>query len=149
MSRNSSIRLGGGGGGGGAAFGLGLGGSAFFASGEGSAFFASGVGAGVGVAADGGPGLDGLRPAAGRARSELVPSPTSGAPAEAEPALSLPAAATVELEFDHQSRADQAVLVPGVVRTGERSVAWIPANGHDFIITFRAVMKCADVRMSP
>lgn len=57
--------------------------------------------------------------------------------------------ATVELEFDHQARADQAVLVPGVVRTGERAVAWIPANGHEFIITFRAVMACAGIRMSP
>jgi D-amino peptidase len=61
----------------------------------------------------------------------------------------LPSGGTVELTFDHQSRADQAVLVPGVVRTGERSVAWIARDGHDFILTFRAVMKCADIRMSP
>jgi len=56
---------------------------------------------------------------------------------------------TVELEFDHQARADQAVLVPGVVRTGERAVAWIPRNGLDFIHTFGAVMNCAGIRMSP
>jgi D-amino peptidase len=56
---------------------------------------------------------------------------------------------TVELEFDHQARADQAVLVPGVSRTGERSVAWIPDDGHRFILTFRAVMKCAGISMSP
>ena len=56
---------------------------------------------------------------------------------------------TVELEFDHQARADQAVLVPGVVRTGERAVAWIPDNGDRFIATFRAVMMCAGIRMSP
>lgn len=60
----------------------------------------------------------------------------------------LPAGATVELEFDHQSRADQAVLVPGVVRTGERAIAWIPANGYEFIITFRAVMACASVGLA-
>jgi D-amino peptidase len=55
----------------------------------------------------------------------------------------------VELEFDHQARADQAVLVPGVSRSGERAVTWIPENGDDFIRTFRAVMMCAGIRMSP
>jgi D-amino peptidase len=57
--------------------------------------------------------------------------------------------ATVELTFDHQARADQAIMVPGVVRTGERSVAWIPDNGAEFIRVFRAVMACAGIRMSP
>lgn len=61
----------------------------------------------------------------------------------------LPGGASVELTFDHQARADQAVLVPGVVRTGERSVAWIPENGGEFIRVFRAVMACAGIRMSP
>jgi D-amino peptidase len=55
----------------------------------------------------------------------------------------------VELEFDHQARADQAILVPGVDRSGERSVAWAPADGDEFIRTFRAVMKCAAIAMSP
>ncbi len=63
--------------------------------------------------------------------------------------LILESGATVELTFDHQARADQAVLVPSVVRTGERSVAWIPENGLEFIRTFGAVMKCAGIRMSP
>jgi hypothetical protein len=40
-------------------------------------------------------------------------------------------------------------MVPGVVRTGERSVAWIPDNGAEFIRVFRAVMACAGIRMSP
>lgn len=62
---------------------------------------------------------------------------------------SLPADSTVELTFDHQARADQAILVPGVVRTGERSVAWIPRDGYEFIRTFRAVMSCAGIQMSP
>ncbi|MDQ3225593.1 MAG: M55 family metallopeptidase [Chloroflexota bacterium] len=57
--------------------------------------------------------------------------------------------ATVELAFDHQARADHAVLVPGVVRTGERAIAWIPLNGLEFIRTFSAVMLCAGIRMSP
>lgn len=68
--------------------------------------------------------------------------------ADAQP-YTLPAGGTVELTFDHQARADQAILVPGVVRTGERSVAWIPRDGHEFIRTFRAVMSCAGIRMSP
>jgi D-amino peptidase len=67
---------------------------------------------------------------------------------QAQP-FTLAQGATVELEFDHQARADQAVLVPGVVRTGERAVAWIPANGYEFITTFRAVMACAGIKMSP
>ena len=61
----------------------------------------------------------------------------------------LPQGATVELTFDHQARADQAVFVPGVARTGERSIAWTPANGEEFIHTFRAVMMCARIAMSP
>ena len=61
----------------------------------------------------------------------------------------LPKGATVELTFDHQARADQAVFVPGVARTGERSVAWTPAHGDEFIRTFRAVMMCANIAMSP
>jgi D-amino peptidase len=55
----------------------------------------------------------------------------------------------VELEFEHQARADQAVLVPGVERVSERAIAWTAANGLEFIHTFRAVMKTASIRMSP
>lgn len=61
----------------------------------------------------------------------------------------LPAQSSVELTFDHQARADQAVLIPGVARTGERSIAWIAPNGLEFIHTFRAVMASAGIRMSP
>jgi D-amino peptidase len=61
----------------------------------------------------------------------------------------LPAGRVVELEFDHQARADNAVLVPGVSRAGERTVAWIPEDGEQFIRTFGAVMSCAGIRMSP
>jgi D-amino peptidase len=61
----------------------------------------------------------------------------------------LPAGARVELEFEHQARADQAVLVPGVERAGERAVAFRPADGLDFILIFRAAMKAAAIRMSP
>jgi D-amino peptidase len=61
----------------------------------------------------------------------------------------LQAGRSVELEFDHQARADQAELVPGVSRSGERAVTWIPDDGEAFIRTFRAVMMCAGIRMSP
>jgi D-amino peptidase len=57
--------------------------------------------------------------------------------------------ATIELEFDHQARADQAALVPTVTRTGERSVSFEPADGLDFITVFRAAMKAASIAMSP
>jgi D-amino peptidase len=63
--------------------------------------------------------------------------------------FTLPAGRVVELEFDHQARADQATLVPGVDRAGERAVAWIPEDGEQFIRTFSAIMNCAAVRMSP
>jgi D-amino peptidase len=53
---------------------------------------------------------------------------------------------SVELEFDHQAHADQAEHVPGVSRTGERSVAWIPEDGLKFIHTFNAIMRCATIR---
>ena len=55
----------------------------------------------------------------------------------------------VEVELDHQTRADQAAYVPSVERAGERAVAYVPADGLDFVRTFRAVIKAASVRMSP
>ena len=61
----------------------------------------------------------------------------------------LPAGCRIELEFDHQSRADQAAYIPTVARSGERAVAFAPQDGLAFAHTFRAVMKAATVRMSP
>ncbi|MBA3643797.1 MAG: M55 family metallopeptidase [Chloroflexota bacterium] len=61
----------------------------------------------------------------------------------------LPANCQVELEFDHQTRADQAAMVPTVERAGERVIAFQPADGLVFIQTFRAAMKAASVSMSP
>ena len=61
----------------------------------------------------------------------------------------LPRTSRVEVEFDHQTRADQACYVPGVERVGERAIAYHPADGIDFIRTFRAAVKAAAVRMSP
>ena len=67
---------------------------------------------------------------------------------EARP-WTLPAGCRVEVEFDHQARADQAASVPGSERAGERAVAWVPEDGLAFICTFRAVVKAAAIRMSP
>ena len=61
----------------------------------------------------------------------------------------LPEGVTVELEFEHQARADQAVLMPGVERCGERAVAFRPKDGLEFSSMFRAAMKLAGIRMSP
>ncbi len=61
----------------------------------------------------------------------------------------LPAGCRVELEFDHQARADQAAYVPTVDRAGERTVAFRPADGLEFIHTFRAAVKAASIKMSP
>lgn len=63
--------------------------------------------------------------------------------------FTVPADCRVEVDFDHQSRADQAALVPGVERAGERTVAWRYADGQCFMNTFRAVAKAAGIRMSP
>ncbi|MEA2524936.1 MAG: D-amino peptidase, partial [Thermomicrobiales bacterium] len=63
--------------------------------------------------------------------------------------LVLPKACTVEVEFDHQSRADQAAYVPRVRRGGERFVVYEPDSGLEFIRTFRAITKAAAIRMSP
>lgn len=61
----------------------------------------------------------------------------------------LPEGVTVELEFDYQSRADQAVLLPGVERAKERAISFRPSNGLEFIDLFRAACKLAAIRMSP
>ncbi len=68
--------------------------------------------------------------------------------AQAKPYV-LPAKSVIEVDFDHQTRADQATYVPGVTRGGERTVVYHPADGLDFIHTWRAVTKAAAVRMMP
>ena len=69
--------------------------------------------------------------------------------AESARPFTLPTGRPVELEFDHQARADAATMVPGVSRGGERAVSWAPEDGLSFIRTFNAVMDCAGIRMSP
>ncbi len=57
--------------------------------------------------------------------------------------------ALIELEYDHQARADQAALMPGAERTGWRTIGFRPQDGLEFNRMFRAAMKLASIRMSP
>lgn len=61
----------------------------------------------------------------------------------------LPANARIEVEVDHQARADQMILIPGVERAGNRAVAYTATDGLDFIRKFRAVAKIGGIRMTP
>ena len=61
----------------------------------------------------------------------------------------LPAGVRVELEFDHQARADQTLLMPGVERAGERAIAFSPRDGIEFNRMFRGAMKLSAIRMTP
>jgi D-amino peptidase len=55
----------------------------------------------------------------------------------------LPDGATVEVELDHQSKADASDRIPGVERTGWRTVSFTPADGVDLMIVFRAILTAA------
>ena len=61
----------------------------------------------------------------------------------------LPADCPVELEFDHPSRADACLLLPGVERKGDRSVGYRAADGVNLFHIFRALMRLSDVQLSP
>lgn len=61
----------------------------------------------------------------------------------------LPENALIEIDFEHQTRADQATYIPGVDRGGERTVVFRPSDGLDFAYTFRAIVKAASVKFAP
>jgi D-aminopeptidase len=61
----------------------------------------------------------------------------------------LPEDCRVELDFDHQARAQACLFVPGVERAGERTVAYVAADALAFSGTFRALMKASAVTFSP
>src|SRR5690606_27021368 len=63
--------------------------------------------------------------------------------------FTIPETATVELEFDHQARADQASLLECASRVGERTIAFQAGDGLQFCRRFRSAMKLAGVRMNP
>ncbi len=61
----------------------------------------------------------------------------------------LPEGVTVELEYDHQARADQTLLMPGISRVGERTIAFRPKDGIEFTRYFRGAMKLSGISMTP
>ena len=89
-----------------------------------------------------------LHPETARTRIREAAEAATRGVGDARP-FTLSAGRAVELEFDHQARADAAAMVPGVSRSGERAVSWVPQDGLAFIRTFNAVMDCAGIRMSP
>lgn len=68
--------------------------------------------------------------------------------ADARPWM-LPNGCRVEGDFDHQTRADQCLYVPGVERAGNRTVASWPRDGLGFIRTWRALMRASGVPLTP
>lgn len=56
---------------------------------------------------------------------------------------------TVEMEFDHQTRADAAERIHGVKRLDGRTVCFSAHDGLDLLETFLAVMRASYVRVSP
>lgn len=61
----------------------------------------------------------------------------------------LPRKTTVEIDFEHQSRADHAERVPGVSRVGERTISYQPVDGIALISLFRAITRAASISFSP
>lgn len=61
----------------------------------------------------------------------------------------LPPDCRVEVDFDHQTRADQCVYLPGVERTGERTVAFVAGDALELTSTVRAILRAGSVALSP
>lgn len=55
----------------------------------------------------------------------------------------------LELEFDHQARADQCLYLPGVRRQGERGVVCEVTDALALNHMFRALMRASNIRFSP
>lgn len=54
----------------------------------------------------------------------------------------------VEIEADHQARIDQAMLVPGTSRAGNRTVAFTVNDGKEFNNLFRLVTKVGGLALN-
>ncbi|MBX3070227.1 MAG: M55 family metallopeptidase [Thermomicrobiales bacterium] len=63
--------------------------------------------------------------------------------------FALPEGATIELDYDHQSRADQVAKLTEFTRVGERTVAYQPADGLEFLRLFKNAMEVAGITLSP
>jgi D-amino peptidase len=68
--------------------------------------------------------------------------------ASAEP-WHLPPDCRVEIDFDHQARAQGCLTIPGIDLAGERTVAFTARDALEFNTAFRAVMKASAVTFSP
>jgi D-amino peptidase len=68
--------------------------------------------------------------------------------AQARP-WTLPRGCRIEVDFDHQSRADQCLYIPGVERAGDRTVGYWPKDALDFIRVFRALMRASAIALAP
>lgn len=55
----------------------------------------------------------------------------------------------IELDFEHQSRADQCVLFTAVDRVGPRTIGFTVSSGLELCRMFRGVMKLAAIRLNP
>ena len=86
-----------------------------------------------------------------RARSLIragAEAATRRAIASPVPPTVFPANCPVEIHFDHQARADQAIYVRGVERIGERSIRYHPADALEMIYTFNAIVQAASIKVS-
>lgn len=61
----------------------------------------------------------------------------------------LPSACRVEIDFDHQARAQACLSIPGVTRAGDRTVAYTADDALVFNALFRAVIGASDVSFGP
>jgi D-amino peptidase len=68
--------------------------------------------------------------------------------AEAKPWV-MAANCQIEIDFDHQTRADQCLYIPGVERKGVRTIGWTAADALAFIRVWRAVMRASGVALTP
>ncbi len=59
----------------------------------------------------------------------------------------LPPDCSIELEFDHPSRADACLYLGGIERVSERGVGFAAADGEKLMHTFRALFQASDVRL--
>jgi D-amino peptidase len=55
----------------------------------------------------------------------------------------------IELDFEHQSRADQCILFTGIDRVGPRTIGFTVTSGLELCRIFRGAMKLAGIRLTP
>lgn len=59
----------------------------------------------------------------------------------------LPPDSTLEIEFDHPSRADQCLYLPGVTRASERRVGCTLKDAESLARMFRTLMRASDLQI--